>query len=156
MLNLEENINPWVKESIRSLRNNLLLSNFEHEVICFSCLYPKEGVTTITRMLAQYLGDIQKSVIIVSADLKSRSEELTDSSNTLKDYLRGNCAIESIVSKVNENFDIIFGSDTNEDHSDLLYLKTFESLITQLKSEYDLVLIDAPSFSTASDRKSVV
>jgi polysaccharide biosynthesis transport protein len=151
MLNLGENVNPWVKESIRKLRNNLLLSNSEHEVICFSSLFPNEGVTTITRMLAQYLSDIQKNVIIVSVDLKNRSEEITGTPYTLKEYLKGNCAIENIVYKVDENFDIIFGSDTNEDHSDLLYLKTFENLIMQLKNKYDLVMIDAPSFSIASE-----
>ena len=66
MLHFENFDSPWVKESIRSLRNKLVLDDiYGHKVFCVSSVYPKEGVSTIVRLLALYLSDIQKKVIIV-------------------------------------------------------------------------------------------
>jgi MinD-like ATPase involved in chromosome partitioning or flagellar assembly len=143
--------NPWVKESIRSLRNKLLIDNLHHNVFCFSSLYPQEGVSTIVRFLGLYLSDIEKNVVIVSADLKKAYSEISGTAYTLKDYLSNRCSKENIVINVNDYFKIIPGSNSNEDFSDLLHLNTFTQLIKQLKNEYDFVLIDAPSFSLASE-----
>jgi Mrp family chromosome partitioning ATPase len=151
MVHFDSIESPWVKESIRSLRNKLVLDDNNHKVFCVSSLYPKEGVSTIVRMLATYLSEIKKKVIVVSADLKHKSNEIQSSVFTLKDYLSGHCNLQSTVQNVNEHFKMIIGSNLDEDHSDLLYLDTFEDLIKQLKSEYDLVLVDAPSFSSASE-----
>lgn len=143
--------NPWLKESLRSLRNKLLLGSHENKVFCVSSLYPKEGVSTIVRLLALYLSDIHKKVIVVSADLKKRDIDNPATTYTLKDYLSGDCTVESVVQNVNENYQIIVGSSSDNDHSDLLYLKEFTELIAKLKVKYDIVLIDAPSFSVASE-----
>ncbi|MDP3306582.1 MAG: CpsD/CapB family tyrosine-protein kinase [Erysipelotrichaceae bacterium] len=151
MLRFESIESPWLKESIRSLRNKLLIDNQHHKVFCFSSLYPEEGVSTIVRLLAFYLSDVEKNVIIVSADLKNVYSEISTATYTLKDYLSNRCSRENIVISVNEHFKIIAGSNSNEDYSDLLHLDTFADLIKQLKNEYDLVLIDAPSFSVASE-----
>jgi Mrp family chromosome partitioning ATPase len=151
MLRFDSIENPWVKESIRSLRNKLVLDDNDHNVFCVSSLYPKEGVSTIVRMLALYLSDIHKNVIVVSTDLKHKNLEIDSPVFTLKDYLIGHCMLESIVQNVDDHFKIIVGSNLDEDHSDLLYLESFANLIKRLKSEYDLVLIDAPSFSVASE-----
>lgn len=142
---------PWLRESIRSLRNKLLIDNQNHNVFCFSSMYPGEGVSTIVRLLGLFLSDIEKNVIVVSADLKNASNEISDTAFTLKDYLSNQCSKENIVFRVNDYFKIIPGSNSDQDFSDLLHLNTFAHLIKQLKNEYDLVLIDAPSFSTASE-----
>jgi Mrp family chromosome partitioning ATPase len=151
MLRFDSIENPWVKKSIRTLRNKLVLDDNEHKVFCVSSLYPKVGVSTIVRMLALYLSDIHKNVIVVSTDLKHKNNETDSPVFTLKDYLVGQCALENVVQKVNDHYKFIVGSNLDEDHSDLLYLESFANLIKQLKSEYDLVLIDAPSFSVASE-----
>jgi polysaccharide biosynthesis transport protein len=148
LCNLES---PWIKESLRALRNKLVLDGSNHKVFCFSSLYPKEGVSTIVRMLASYLSDIQKKVIVVSADLKHKNDETQSHVFTLKDYLSGHCALETIVQNINDQYKVIIGSSSDEDHSDLLYLGAFEDLTKQFKLEYDYVLIDAPSFSIASE-----
>lgn len=142
---------PWVKESIRSLRNKLLMDANNCKVFCVSSLYPKEGVSTIVQLLALNLSDIQKKVVVVSADLKHKNLQIQKGESTLKDYLSGDCTFESMVQNVNEHFKIIVGSDSNDDYSDLLYLDIFEDLISKLKSVYDIVLIDSPSFSAASE-----
>lgn len=143
--------NPWLKESIRSLRSHLLMDHSEHKVFCVSSLYPKEGVTTIVRLLGYSISEIHKSVIVISTNLKQKDNEVIDSVFTLKDYLSGNCSSEDMVLKANEHLRIIIGSNSDEDHSDLLYMGTFANLLKQLKSEYDLVLIDAPNFSMTSE-----
>lgn len=143
--------NPLVKESIRFLRNKLVLDDEHHKVFCFSSLYPKEGVSTIVQMLAVCLGDIKKNVIVVSADLKHKNDDFSTVPFTLKDYLMRECDFESIVQNVNGYFKIIVGSNSNEDHSDLLYKDMFADLIERMKVEYDFVLIDSPSFSVASE-----
>lgn len=151
MLRYESIENPWLKESIRSLRNKLLIDSQHHNVFCFSSLYPKEGVSTIVQLLALYLSDIEKNVIIVSADLKNAYSEISSTAYTLKDYLSNRCSKENIVIKVNDYVKVIPGTNSDEDFSDLLHSNTFSNLIEQLKIEYDLVLIDAPSFSVASE-----
>jgi Mrp family chromosome partitioning ATPase len=143
--------NPWLKESIRSLRSHLLMDNSGHKVFCVSSLYPKEGVTTVVRLLGYSISEIHKSVIVISTNLKQKDNEVLDSVFTLKDYLSGICSFDDMVIKVNEHLRITIGSNSDEDHSDLLYRDTFADLVKQLKSEYDLVLIDAPNFSMTSE-----
>lgn len=143
--------NSWIKESMRTLRNKLVINADKNKVLCVSSLFPKEGVSTIVRMLALYLSDINKKVIVVCTNLKHKDNEYPTSVFTLKDYLSGTCAFESIVQNINDYFSIIVGSSLDEDHSDLLYLDSFTNLIEQLKSDYDFVLIDSPSFSIASE-----
>lgn len=151
MLRFDSIENPWVKESIRSLRNKLVLDDNNFKVFCVSSLYPKEGVSTIVRMLAMFLSDIQKKVIVVSADLKHKDKTIDSSVLTLKDYLIGYCLKDSVIQTVNDYYDIILGSNMDDDYSDLLYSESFTKLINLLKSNYDIVLIDAPSFSSASE-----
>lgn len=151
MIRFDNIQNPWVKESIRSLRNKLVTEDNEYKVFCFSSIFPKEGVSTIVRLLALYFSDIDKKVIVVSTDLKNKDTEISPSILTLKDYLRGQCTLENIIQNVNDHYKIIFSSNSDDDDSDLLHLDVFAKLIVQLKSEFDFVLIDAPSFSTASE-----
>lgn len=151
MFNFDMIDSPWAKEAIRSLRNKLVMDSASEKVLCISSLYPRDGVTTITRMLAFYLSDIHKNVIVVSADLKHRNSDIPSVEFTLKNYLNGDCALGSVVQNVNDHFKMIIGSNSDEDHSDLLYQENFANLIAHLKTEFDMVLIDAPSFSTAAE-----
>jgi Mrp family chromosome partitioning ATPase len=145
------NESPWIKESIRSLRNKLIADDQNNIVLCFASLYPHEGVSTIVRLLAANLSDIEKNVIVVSTDLKSKADEIESAVFTLKDYLSGNCSLENIVINVDGHFKLIVGSDSDKDYSDLLHLDLLAKMISKLKNDYDLVLIDAPSFTTASE-----
>lgn len=142
--------NHWVIESIRSLRNRFLMADQSQRVFCVSSLYPKEGVSTIVRLLALSLGDINKKVIVVSTNLKYKDSEVLTSC-TLKDYLSNQCSFESIVQNIDDRYDYILGSNSDDDYSDLLYLLKFTLLIKQLKADYDFVLIDSPNFSMASE-----
>jgi Mrp family chromosome partitioning ATPase len=151
VFSIEEIDNPWVKESMRVLRNNLIVDDSGHRILCFSSLFPKSGVSTIVRLLALQFGEIGKKVVIVSADLKHPDNFIPDTSFTLKDYLLGNCSFDDLFICINDHTVYIAGSNSDVDYSNLLHMDLFFHLLGKLKEMYDFVLIDSPDFSKASE-----
>jgi Mrp family chromosome partitioning ATPase len=148
---IKEIDNPWLKESMRVLRNNLIVDDSGHRILCFSSVFPKSGVSTLVRLLALQFGEIGKNVVIVSADLKHPDNFISGTLYTLKDYLMGNCSFEDLFISINDHTVYIAGSNSDVDYSSLLHMDLFFNLLGKLKEVYDFVLIDSPDFSTASE-----
>lgn len=106
-----------------------------------------EGKTTVTVNLALALAMRGNKVIIVDCDIR-KPTTLGDFKNMaekgLVDYLLYQAEIDEIISKVNDNLDVINGIRNSEDAVELFQTPRMSDLINKLKKCYDFVVLDSP------------
>lgn len=161
-------------ESYRALRTNLSFAGVEGEMksIVITSSSPREGKSTIVVNLAVTMAQAGNKVLLVDGDMrKSMIANVfgIDQVPGMSDIILGNYSLEDTVRSVT---DIMTGKISMEDimktpGMDNLYIVTSGTippnpaelagsrkaaeLIKQMKSEYDIVLIDAPPLLAATD-----
>lgn len=146
-----------VSESIRMIRTNL---NFlDLKLINITSTMPSEGKSELISNLALSFALIDKKVLVVDCDLRKprvhhnfglqRNKGVSDivlSKGTL-DY---HDAVQKFTSdKV--SIDILTAGTRISNPSELINSKGFADLLTSLREDYDLVLIDCPPISSITD-----
>ncbi|TLM75613.1 GumC family protein [Microbulbifer harenosus] len=144
-------------EAIRSLRTGVVLSRVENkaEVICITSSAPSEGKTTVAINLAFSLGQLER-VLLIDADMRrpsiGRRFEVAPSRPGLADLLSGRFSIdECIVRDKKSGIDIIPAGIRPEDPQRLLGSVQFQSVLKELRTKYDRILIDTPPVQAVSD-----
>ncbi len=151
-----------ISEAYRSLRTNLIYrfskeSLDEGEALLVSSPGPGEGKTTTISNLAITFANLGKKTLLVDTDLrkpvmhtvfnKSQSPGLTD-------YLLGKeDKIENLVSKMDgvNNLSLMTSGYVPPFPSELLGSKKMNTLIAQLKANWDIVLFDLPPLMAVTD-----
>lgn len=154
-------------ESIRSLRTSLFFYNVDQppKVVMFASSVPEEGKSTTSVLLALIVAQMQKSAIIVDCDLRrpALSSLVAGSKmeNTgLLDVLEGTASLEeSILKDPESNLHVLTGFAKTAGRSvnapDILSSKRFRDLIVELRSRYDLVILDAPPVISVTDARII-
>lgn len=144
-------------EAIRSLRTAVVLSRVENraEVICITSSAPSEGKTTVSINLSFSLGQLEK-VLLIDADMRrpslGRRFDVAPSRPGLADLLSGRFSIdECIVRDKKSGIDIIPAGIRPEDPQRLLGSVQFQSVLKELRTRYDRILIDTPPVQAVSD-----
>jgi len=154
-------------ESYRHLRTALKLPKSENEceVIAVTSAFPGEGKTTTSINLAISFAQTGLKVALVEADLRRPSFKKYFNSLNLKNFGLTNI-IDSIESngakKKYETYFQIFGTDSDSiewinsgdipsDPAEKLGTKAMCDLLTGLKKEYDIVIIDTPPALPVTD-----
>lgn len=149
-------------EAFRALRTSVFLSRpgGAPKTILVTSSVPAEGKTTVSSNLAIAIAQHGKKVILVDADL--RRPKIKDIFNVRNDIglssvLAGAAALdEAIVRRVNiETLDILPAGPPPPMPSELLDSPTFYGLLDELRSRYDMVLIDTPPALILSDAVSI-
>jgi len=138
------------EEAIRTLRNTILLGDFDARIrsILVTSAGPGEGKTTTTSHLAIGHAEQGKRTLLVDADLRRPSVHrkfgLTPKIG-LTDVLMDECAWQETVIHVEgrPNLDIIPAGPPSHRASDLIGPRMAD-LLDEFAKEYDLVLLDAP------------
>ena len=141
---------PMFAESIRSLNTSLTYSStggFPPSLMVTSS-QASEGKTTIITNLALVLQKQEnKRVLVVDLDLrKPKIHKVFGISSTpgVTDYLVGEQReISNLVVKV-DDFSVLPAGTLSHNAAELLESEKFESLFSELKSLYDIILVDAP------------
>lgn len=138
-------------ESYKKLRTNIQFSGKDIKSIAFTSTYPGEGKSEVAYRAAYSMAEMGKKTIYVDADLRNSSflnrmvEDFKGELKGLVHYLVGeNSLDEIIVSTQNPNLDFIPIGAIPPNPSELLAQETFASVISELKSRYDYVIIDTP------------
>ncbi|QSX09588.1 AAA family ATPase [Alkalibacter rhizosphaerae] len=130
-------------------------SRFGKMVMVTSC-NPGEGKTTIAHGLALYSGKTGAKTLLLDSGWKTPKttprEEETDHPG-LMECLRREVGLAEITVQMEENLFFIPLGKEMEDRIKLLMSKQMEDLMVQLAKEYDLVLIDCPSFFEYPDTR---
>ena len=144
-------------ESVRSVRTNLsfIASEKESKVICITSEVAGEGKSFIAVNLSSTLSLIDKKIILIAADLRrSRLHKTFHVPNDrgLSNYLANQCAADDIIrNSSQENLDIIISGPVPPNPSELLHTDKMKTLIAELKTRYDIIMIDTAPIGLVSD-----
>ncbi len=155
-LGLDKLENYFVNESFKTLRTNLQFCGSQYKVLNITSCDAHEGKTTVALMLAKSLSDIDKKVIYVDCDLRKSvvSSRYADAKNVkgLSEYLTGLANKDEIICNTQfEKLDIVVSGPHAVNPVELMLGEKFSEFITQLKQEYDYVIVDTPPLGLVID-----
>lgn len=156
---LNENTAFDVTEAFRNLKAALSVSVPKKNggiAIMTTSAYPEDGKTTVTVNLALMFALSDAKVILVDADIrKGRVAKYfkRKSSPGLSDCLSGQNTLDEVIHKshVNENLSFITCGTHSPKPYELLESAEMKSLLEELRSRYDYVIIDTPPILLISD-----
>lgn len=144
-------------ESLRTLRSSLEFSMDEGSspIIGISGLIPGVGKSFISVNLAALYAGLGKKVLLIDADLRKgrlHKEFGIKRGKGLSQVLLHTATAEEVISKTEvENLEIIPCGNVPSNPSELLGSKRYNDLIQELKSRYDLIIIDTPPIMLVTD-----
>jgi capsular exopolysaccharide synthesis family protein len=153
--------NPYsiIAEQYRSTRTNLyfLTKKSGKKILTVTSPRKKAGKTTTLMNLAISMVKGNEKVLIIDANFRNPSIHaiLKLNNNTgLIDVLRGNYGYEDVVHKTHiEGLDALTSGDTRLGTLEELGTNKMTELLKAASSEYDTVLIDAPSVLEAAEAR---
>ena len=147
-----------IGEQMRGLRTNLLHAyDRKGKVVLFTSSIPKEGKSYVSSNIATSLAMLGKRTIILELDLRkpqiSKIFNLTADQLGLSEYLSGKAAKEEIIvpSGVHPNLFVMRSGAVPENPSELIGSDKMAELITELRADFDNVLIDTPPLHLVTD-----
>ncbi|MBR5565000.1 MAG: CpsD/CapB family tyrosine-protein kinase [Roseburia sp.] len=153
-----EKLDYATREAFNSLRTNLQFCGDDVKVVMFTSCTPNEGKSTVTTELCRSLGEDNKKVILIDADLRKsvmvghygiRSESEIFG---LSHYLSGQKKKSDVIYPTNlDNVDMILAGPVVPNPTELLGNHYFSELIDELRQEYDMVLVDCPPIGWVID-----
>ena len=144
-------------ESVRSVRTNLsfLASEKSSKVICITSEVAGEGKSFVAVNLVSTLSLIDKKVILIAADLRrSRMHRTFNVPNDkgLSNYLAHQTSLDDIIlHSKQENLDFIVSGPVPPNPSELLHNPRMTVMIEELRSRYDIIMIDTAPIGLVSD-----
>lgn len=148
-----------ISEAYRMLRANLKFMSADKElkVIVVTSSVPGEGKSTVAANLALAIAQMERNVLLVDADLhrpvQHKIWDLTNSEG-LSNVIVGQAHIQTAINKVMDNMDhldVLTAGVVPPSPASLLDSKRMASLIQSFASNYDFVIVDAPSLNVAAD-----
>lgn len=145
-----------ISEKYRRIQANLksVYGDKPLETIVVTSAMSGEGRSTVTANLAAAICQLGKRVIIIDADMRMPSQHrIWKISNKvgLSDILLGNSEFHNSVSTVFDNLDILPTGVQIPNSLGLIDSPQMSTLISELRSKYDVVIIDTPSFLLTAD-----
>ena len=138
------------EESIRTLRNSILLGDFDRRLrsILVTSATPGEGKTTTAVHLAVAHSDQRKKTLIIDCDLRRPSvhQKLNiHPTQGLSNVLIEEVAWRDVIMKIDRHpdLDIIAAGPPSRRASDLIGSRMVE-LLEEASKEYDLIIVDSP------------
>ena len=147
-----------VSEALRSIRTNIefMLPDEESKTISITSTIGSEGKTFISTNLAALLAMAGKKTIVVDLDLRKPKVHLafgkTENTKGVSSILIGKSTIKNCTQKSTiEGLDFITAGPIPPNPSELILRKEFGELIEQLRSNYDVVILDTPPVGLVTD-----
>jgi polysaccharide biosynthesis transport protein len=160
-LPLKQNVDSSLMDEFRMLRTNLMnaVPGNPKKVLMIASATPKEGKSTLVSNLALAMAHLGKRVLILDADLRrSKIHSLfgIQGNPGLAEAISGKCPLnECIHSSGIKNVSIFPSGKSTENMVDLLNSIKFKSLISYLRDNYDLVMIDVPPVLPVPDASTI-
>src|SRR5580693_4828355 len=145
-------------ESYRALRTSLLLSNLgaPPKVIMVTSALPQEGKTTTSINCAVVLAQKGVRVLLIDADLRRPSIHKTlgmGPHSGLSNVLTGSATLEQAITRtaVLPNLFVLTAGTPPPNPAELLASANMKDVLTQLRGQYDHVVIDTPPSLSVTD-----
>lgn len=148
-----------ISESYRMLRTNINFSAVDGDlkVIMITSAGPDEGKSTTAANLAVVYAQSDKKVLIIDADLRKPTMHHTfQESNRwgLSSLLVGQTTLSEVITSTSvENLDLLTAGYNAPNPSELLASKRMRIILDELKSMYDMIIIDTPPALVVTDSR---
>jgi capsular exopolysaccharide synthesis family protein len=146
-----------IAESFRALRTNLdfyVRGGHKKVIMVTSCL-EKEGKTFVAMNLAMSYAQLGKKTILVDFDLRKSETYFKEEEGTqegLSTYLINKVNIEDIIIKSpHDKLDYILSGILPPNPIELIALDKTEKLLSRLKEDYDIIVLDTTPLAQVSD-----
>jgi len=140
-----------ISEAFRSMRTSLEFYSIDEplQVLVITSSEPEEGKTTVAANLAVTMAKGENRVMLLDADMRRPNvhKQLGISNRAgLSDLIRGRMSFNEViqVSKDNKNLHVITSGSLPPNPSDLISSQKMASIIEELRSRYDIIVIDTP------------
>jgi capsular exopolysaccharide synthesis family protein len=144
-------------ESYRNLRTSILFAmrNLKLHSILVTSAIAGEGKTTTSVNLASAFARMGRRVVLVDADLRrARVDRVFGIARSpgLSEVLQGRARLDDCIQRPeNTAFEVLAAGETPENPSELLASNAFVQVMADLKSEYELVVLDSPVLLAVPD-----
>jgi tyrosine-protein kinase Etk/Wzc len=147
-----------VAEQIRALRTNLqfISPGPDHKVLLFTSGISGEGKSFVSLNLGASLAMSGKKIVILELDLRRPKLHIAlgiDNDQGLSNYLISNISYKNIIKEVPQlpGYYIITCGPIPPNPAELLMNGRVETLINELKLDFDFVFVDAPPVGLVTD-----
>ena len=148
-----------ISEAYRTLRTSIMYSSESSDnnakVVMVSSPGPGEGKTTTVANLAITYANLGKKTLLIDGDLRKPVINKVfnlDKDKGLTKYIVQNCSIEDIIqSSEIDNLNIICSGINPPNPSELLNSAKMKNLLNELRSKFDIILIDTPPIIAVTD-----
>jgi len=144
-------------ESYRHLRTNLLYAKRDESMksILVTSSKPKEGKTTTTANIGVSFSQVGKKVLLIDADMRKPSLykffKAPDKPG-LSDLLLGKVTADEVIKQTGiDNLEIINCGEIIPDTAEQLGSKKMQEFIREMKTKYDVIVIDSPPVLASTD-----
>ena len=146
-------------ESMRNLRAAVKFADIDNpaKLVTITSSFPHEGKTSLSLSLARMSAMTGARTLVIDGDFRRR--QLTETSGLkpktgLIEHLMGEVELEEAIQRDTETeLDVLPLTKSRNTTRDVFGSKAFDALMTQLKSRYDLIVIDtAPILLMAESR----
>jgi tyrosine-protein kinase Etk/Wzc len=148
--------NP-IAEQFRVLRTNLqfIVAGQKNKVILITSGMSEEGKTFVATNLCQSLHLSGKRVILADFDLRRPQvgKTLGLHERGISDYAISNAPLNSFTQNYDNKFSVITAGIIPPNPAELIESARITQAITELKEQYDYVIIDSPPFELVTDAK---
>ncbi|MEG1685974.1 MAG: polysaccharide biosynthesis tyrosine autokinase, partial [Bacteroides sp.] len=156
---VKENHNNHSTEAFRGIRTNLkfLVGSEGHKVLMVTSSVPGEGKTFISMNLAISISLVGKKVALVGMDVRKpmlANYFAVDGKKGATNYISGmETDLNSLIqpSGINDNFKIVTSGIIPPNPAELLMSERLDSMIEQLKKQFDYIILDCAPVSLVTD-----
>ena len=151
-----------VSESMQVVREklNYMLGEKACAVLLVTSGVPGEGKTLVAAHLAQAYAKAGKKTLLIGCDLRNPRLHTylhKDYSRGLSAYLAGmEPEWKSLVHSLGDHLDVLFGGDVPPNPITLLSGERFVKMLTELKKQYDCVVLDTPPVGILADALKMI
>ncbi len=144
-----------ISEAMKTLRTNILFCGMDIKCIALTSSLPNEGKSAISLELAASLAKIEKRVLYIDADMRKsvmKQRHKLPAVSGLSQYLTGQAPLDEVICSTQlPNLNIIMCGFYPPNPVELLSSERFEQLMSEMKNEYDYVIIDTPPLGAVID-----
>lgn len=149
--------NSLIAEQYRIIRTNIMFSNIDNDIksVLFTSEMPGAGKSTTAANVAAAFAQAGKKTVLIDADLRRPTSHYTfglSNQSGLTTGIVNQLTIEELIKHTSvENLDLISSGPVPPNPSELLSSVKMTQLLAELKTSYDMIIVDSPPILAVTD-----